>query len=101
LLKFIVPQWLAIPTSYPPDADAAQKALLAYANPTISMSLEVKKDPNDAEWLCIRIEMSRVEKGRCTLNMTVFNEEGDVVAFARMMSLAIEVPERQRVAEKL
>ncbi len=65
------------------------------------MSLEVKKDPKGAEWLFTRIEMSRVEKGRMTLDVTVLNEEGEIVAIARLMSLNVEIPERQRVAEKL
>jgi hypothetical protein len=65
------------------------------------MSLEVKKDPKGAEWLFTRVEMSRVEKGRMTYNVTVLDEEGEIVAIARLMSLDIEIPERQRVAEKL
>lgn len=67
----------------------------------MSMSLEVKKDPNGAEWLLTRVEMNRAEKGRFTLDVTILTEDGEIVAIARLMSLMIEVPARQRVAQKL
>jgi len=53
------------------------------------MSVEIKKDPTGAEWLFTRIEMRMVEKGRYSIDVSVFDEDGEVVALGRLMSLLI------------
>jgi hypothetical protein len=53
------------------------------------MSVDIKKDPAGAEWLFTRIEMRMVEKGRYSIDVSVFDEDSEVVALSRLMSLLI------------
>jgi acyl-CoA thioesterase len=84
-------QFLSIPTSFPENQKDAVKSLMTFVHPTLSMSMEVKRDPKDAEWLFVRVEWRKAEKGRFSVDVTMLNEEGKLVAIARLVILMMEI----------
>ena len=87
LLGHLCDPILGIPILWPADHLEALKASLAYGYPTLSMSMEIKRDPKCAEWLFVRIKTDGLLNGRYTSDVTVLNEEGELVAIARIMGL--------------
>ncbi|KAF4630465.1 hypothetical protein G7Y89_g7679 [Cudoniella acicularis] len=90
----------AIPISFSNLGDGP-KNLFDFKYPTISMSMEVKKDPKGAEWLFTRTVFRPASNGRIGIDVTVMDEGGDIVAVARLMSLNLEDPEAPKLVEKL
>jgi acyl-CoA thioesterase len=96
--------FLSMPTTFPLDQNEAQKNLMAFVYPTISMTTEIRRDPKGAEWLFVRIQSQKVENGRYSVDITILDEEGELVAVSRNMGLMIEIPGGLKVsgsAEKL
>jgi acyl-CoA thioesterase len=96
--------FLSMPTTYPPDPNEAMKNLMAFVYPTISMTTEIRRDPKGAGWLFVKIRSQKVENGRYSVDITILDEEGDLVALSRNMGLMIAVPGGLKVvgsAEKL
>lgn len=60
------------------------------ACPTLSLSLEIKKDPKDAKWLFLRIRAHKIQNGRFDTDVYVMDESGDLVALSRHVSLHVE-----------
>jgi len=54
--------------------------------------MEVKKDPKGAEWFFVRVESRKAEKGRFGVDVTVLDEEEELVASARLVILIMEIP---------
>lgn len=67
--------------------------------PTVCLSIEVKKDPKDAEWLFVRIRSHQIKNGRFDQDVTVLDEKGDLVALSKHVCTAIEI--KQRNPEKV
>jgi acyl-CoA thioesterase len=96
--------FLSMPTTFPLDQNEAQKNLMAFVYPTISMTTGIRRDPKGAEWLFVRIQSQKVENGRYSVDITILDEEGELVAVSRNMGLMIEIPGGLKVsgsAEKL
>jgi acyl-CoA thioesterase len=77
---------------------------MAFVYPTISMTTGIRRDPKGAEWLFVRIQSQKVENGRYSVDITILDEEGELVAVSRNMGLMIEIPGGLKVsgsAEKL
>jgi acyl-coenzyme A thioesterase PaaI-like protein/HAMP domain-containing protein len=91
---------LAIPILWPADHLEALQDSLAYGYPTISMSMEIKRDPKCAEWLFVRIKTDGLLHGRYTSDVTVLNGGGELVAVARIMRLVVEVSREKTGAKK-
>ena len=57
--------------------------------PTVSLNLDVKKPigPEGLEWVFVRVEAKEVRNGRMDLGVTVLDEEGDILALAKHVTL--------------
>jgi acyl-CoA thioesterase len=97
LLGHLCDPVLAIPILWPVDHLEALKASLAYGYPTLSMSMEIKQDPKGAEWLFVRIKTDELLNGRYASDVSVLNEEGELVAVARIMGLVVKMSQREKV----
>lgn len=75
-------QFLPGPVNYDPDMADLQK----YLFPTLSLSLEIKKDPNNAEWLLMDIETCKIQNGRWDTHVRILDESGDLVALSKSVS---------------
>jgi acyl-CoA thioesterase len=58
--------------------------------------MEIKRDPRFADWLFVRIKTDGLLNGRYASDITVFNEEGELVAVARIMGLAVKMSQREK-----
>jgi hypothetical protein len=58
--------------------------------PTLSMVTEIKKDPSGCKWLFVRLETYEIRNGRYDTNVTVVNEECELIALGKHVSLALE-----------
>jgi hypothetical protein len=96
LLGHLCDPILGIPILWPADHLEALKASLAYGYPTLSMSMEIKRDPKCAEWLFVRIKTDGLLNGRYTSDVTVLNEEGELVAIARIMGLVVKISQGEK-----
>jgi hypothetical protein len=103
ILGKLCDRFLSMPTTYPPDPNEAMK-IMAFVYPTISMTTEIRRDRKGAEWLFVKIQSQKVENGRYSVDITILDEERDLVALSRNMGLMIAVPGGLKVvgsAEKL
>lgn len=57
--------------------------------PTLSLSLEIKKDPKDSKWLFMKIRTHKILNGRFDQEVQVIDEEGDLVALSKHVSRAV------------
>jgi hypothetical protein len=62
--------------------------------PTLCMSSEIKKDPKGAKWLFMRITTHAIKNGRFDTDIYVVDEEGDLVALSKHVSLMKEAKGR-------
>jgi hypothetical protein len=51
------------------------------------MNTEIKKDPKGAEWLFVRTKAHKIKNGRFDTDVWVLDEEGDLVALSKHVSL--------------
>jgi hypothetical protein len=70
------------------------------------MATEIKKDPKGAEWLFLRIKTHKIKNGRFDTDIWVLDEEGDLVALSKHVSLTLlgelaEQPEKLKKIFKL
>jgi hypothetical protein len=54
------------------------------------MMTEVKRDPKGCKWLFLRIQAYEIRNGRFDTNVTVLNEEGELIALGRHVSIVLE-----------
>lgn len=59
--------------------------------PTLSMNLDIKKSlPNEGvEWLFLRTMARKIHNGRLDLQVTILDEEGDLVALASHINMVL------------
>jgi hypothetical protein len=57
--------------------------------PTLSITTEIKNDPKGAKWLFMRIETHEIRNGRFDTNVVVVDENGDLIALSKHVSLAL------------
>lgn len=80
---FEVTDWLeqipAMPLNYGYDNDM-MGFLKMYGHSTISLTMEIKKDPKGAQWLLQRAVMNAAKNGRFDLDVKIIDEDGDLVA---------------------
>jgi len=55
--------------------------------PTLSISTEIKRDPKNCKWLFLRVESQEIRNGRFDENVTVLNDEGELIALSKHVSL--------------
>jgi hypothetical protein len=91
---------LAIPILWPANHLEALRDSLAYGYPTISMSMEIKRDPKCAEWLFVRIKTDGLLNGHYASDVTVLNGDGELVAVARIMGLVVEMSRAEKSGAK-
>jgi acyl-CoA thioesterase len=84
---------LALPLLWAADHREALKASSAYWYPALSMSMEITRDPKCAEWLFVRIKADGLLNGRYLSDVSVLNEEGELVAVAKIMGLVVKMPQ--------
>lgn len=58
-----------------------------YVFPTLCMSIEIKKNPNNAEWLFLEIVCHSIHNGRFDTDVRVLDENGDLVALSKHVSV--------------
>jgi acyl-CoA thioesterase len=61
------------------------------------MSMEIKRDPKSAEWLFVRIKTDRLLNGRYASDFSVLNEEGELVAVAKIIGLIVKMSQGEKV----
>lgn len=54
------------------------------------MTMETKKDPKGLKWVFMRARALKIENGRFDTLVYVCDEEGDLLAFAKHVSLIVE-----------
>jgi acyl-CoA thioesterase len=59
--------------------------------------MEIKRDPKGAEWLFVRIKTDELLNGRYASDVSVLNEEGELVAVARIMGLVVKMSQGEKV----
>lgn len=65
--------------------------LSKYVFPTMCMSVEIKKNIKDAEWLFLEIVCHDIKNGRYDTNVRVLDESGDLVALSKHVSVMAEM----------
>lgn len=60
--------------------------------PTLLLNLDVKKllPPEGVEWLFVRVQATKISKGRFDLSIHVLDEQGDLVALSTHSCLAVD-----------
>jgi len=53
------------------------------------MVTEVKRDPKGCKWLYVQIQAKEVRNGRFDTNVMVANEEGEIIALSKHVSLVL------------
>jgi acyl-CoA thioesterase len=80
---FEVTDWLeqipAMALNYGYDKDM-MGFLKTYGQSTISLTMEIRKDPKGAQWLLQRAVMNAAKNGRFDLDIKIIDEDGDLVA---------------------
>jgi hypothetical protein len=76
-------QLLPAPLNFDPTMADASK----YVFPTLCMSIEIKKNPNNAEWLFLEILCHSIHNGRFDTDVRVLDENGDLVALSKHVSV--------------
>jgi archaeosine-15-forming tRNA-guanine transglycosylase len=79
---------MAAPGNYFPDRHD-NKVGVGY--PTLCMSSEIKKDPKGTKWLFMKITAHEIKNGRFDTDVYVVDEEGELVALSKHVSLITEV----------
>lgn len=69
----------AMPINYGYDTDV-KGFLKTYGHSTISLTMEIKKDPKGAQWLLQRAIMNAAKNGRFDLDVKIIDEDGELVA---------------------
>ncbi|RAO73554.1 uncharacterized protein BHQ10_009566 [Talaromyces amestolkiae] len=80
-------QFLPAPLNFDPTMADLSK----YVFPTMCMSVEIKKDPKDAEWLFLEIVCHKIQNGRYDTDVRVMDENGDLVALSKHVSVMAEM----------
>ncbi|KUL84862.1 hypothetical protein ZTR_08250 [Talaromyces verruculosus] len=75
----------------PLNFDPTMADLSKYVFPTMCMSVEIKKDPKDAEWLFQEIVCHKIQNGRYDTDVRVLDENGDLVALSKHVSIMAEM----------
>jgi acyl-CoA thioesterase len=67
------------------------------------MATEIKKDPRDSKWLFLQIKTHSIKSGRFDTDVTVVDEEGELVALSKHVSLALnrQSPEEMKKMYRL
>ncbi|KAH8693566.1 thioesterase-like superfamily-domain-containing protein [Talaromyces proteolyticus] len=78
---------LPAPLNFDPTMADASK----YLFPTLCMSVEVKKDPGNAEWLFLEVITHKIHNGRFDSDVRVLDENGDLVALSKHVSAIADV----------
>lgn len=70
--------------------------------PTLNLNLDVKKalPEEGVEWLFVRVQASKIQNGRFDLQVTVLDEQGDLVATSSHASLAIDMSRNTTKSKK-
>ncbi|KAK0114175.1 hypothetical protein ONS95_013675 [Cadophora gregata] len=58
--------------------------------PTLCMTSEIKKDPKGLKWVFMRARSLKIENGRFDSLVYICDEQGDLLAFSKHVSLIIE-----------
>ncbi|KAL2060595.1 hypothetical protein VTL71DRAFT_9236 [Oculimacula yallundae] len=58
--------------------------------PTLCLTLDIKKDPKGLKWVFMRAKALKIENGRFDTCIYVYDKEGDLLAFAKHLSLIVE-----------
>ncbi|KFY85049.1 hypothetical protein V500_08751 [Pseudogymnoascus sp. VKM F-4518 (FW-2643)] len=75
-----IADWIpAMPLNYGYDKDM-MGFLKTYGQSTISLTMEIRKDPKGAQWLLQRAVMNAAKNGRFDLDVKIIDEDGDLVA---------------------
>jgi acyl-coenzyme A thioesterase PaaI-like protein len=83
--------WFTVPTAYPAEEDQAIAGFTAFRYPTLSMTLEIKRQVKDLEWLFVRIVMRGVEDGRANTDVLIISKTGQLMAVCRLLMLVMAV----------
>lgn len=86
---------MSAPTNYSDNLADLQ----THIYPTACLSVEVKKDPREAEWLFMRIRSHKIVNGRFDEEVQVVDEGGDLVALSKHVCLSVE--QRRRDPRKM
>jgi hypothetical protein len=70
--------------------------MMSYMYPTLSLSLEIKKDPKGAKWLYMRSCPRDIVNGRYSIDVQFFDEVGDLIAYSSQICLMIEIKQQPR-----
>jgi len=54
------------------------------------MTTEIKKDPKGLKWVFMRARSLKIENGRFDTLVYICDEQGDLLAFAKHVSLIVE-----------
>jgi acyl-CoA thioesterase len=91
LLGHLCDPILALLLLWAVDHREALKASLAYWYPALSVSMEITRDPKCAEWLFVRIKTDGLLNGRYVSDVSVLNEEGELIALAKIIGLVVKM----------
>ncbi|TEY49444.1 hypothetical protein BOTCAL_0286g00030 [Botryotinia calthae] len=86
----------SLPTGFLPETTAHSESKPAipgakYWFPTLCLSIDFKKSlpSNGAEWLFIRVERKQTRNGRMDIELTAWDEGGDLVAISHHVALVV------------
>ncbi|CEI38436.1 hypothetical protein FVEN_g12139 [Fusarium venenatum] len=89
---YVVEGWRPLPDSKSREAGAVPFSRNdPFWYPTLVMNLDIKKvlPQEGVEWLFIRTEARKIEQGRLDLQVTILDQEGDLVALASHINLVL------------
>jgi acyl-CoA thioesterase len=77
-----------MPINYGYDTDM-MGFLKTYGHSTISLTMEIRKDPKGAQWLLQRAVMNAAKNGRFDLDVKIIDEDGELVASVCQVNMLI------------
>ncbi|OBS17652.1 hypothetical protein FPOA_09387 [Fusarium poae] len=89
---YVVEGWRPLPEGEKSEAEAVPFSRNdPFWYPTLVMNLDIKKilRQEGVEWLFIRTEARKIEQGRLDLQVTILDQEGDLVALSSHVNLVL------------
>ncbi|CRG91961.1 hypothetical protein PISL3812_09015 [Talaromyces islandicus] len=75
----------------PLNFDPTMADLSKFVFPTLCMSIEIKKNPNNADWLFLELLCHSIHNGRFDTDVRVLDENGELVALSKHVSVMADM----------
>jgi len=81
-------------------AGSIEAGIKAWDVRTMSIAIDIRRDPMGAKWLLMRSVMHEARNGRSDNDIKVINEKGEIVAIVHQVNITIPTSKRSRKERK-